>query len=304
MSALKMHEGEADIDLTLVRQLVVTQFPAWADLPLMPVPSGGTVNAIYRLGDDMAVRLPRLAPSSPDLDGDRIWLGRFAPLLPLTIPAPLAIGHPDDDFPFPWSVHRWLEGEDAAHALFTDEHEAATALAGFIAALHGIDTTGWPTPAPRPSGRGVTLTSRDAATRAWIATPPSPFALGEVIAAWEADLAAPEWPGPPVWIHGDLQPLNLLVHRGRLTAVIDFEGFGLGDPATDVMAAWSLFGRDARGTFRAVLGVDDATWTRARAWALSVWVAVLPYYAETNPTFSAIARRAIAEVLADHRDGA
>ena len=299
-----MHAGEVDIDLALVRRLVADQFPAWADLPLVPVASGGTVNAIYRLGDDMAVRLPRLAPSSPDLDGDRIWLARFTPLLPLTIPTPLAIGEPGHGFPFPWSVHRWLEGANAAHAPFTDEHEAATALAEFITALHQIDTTGWPPPEPRPSGRGVTLASRDAATRAWIATPPSPFSMAEVTAAWEIDLAAPGWPGPPVWIHGDLQPLNLLVNGGRLSAVIDFEGFGLGDPATDVMAAWSLFARDARGTFRAALGVDDATWTRARGWALSVWVAVLPYYAVTNPGFSAIARRAIAEVLADHRDGA
>lgn len=304
MQTLRMHVDEVAIDDDLVGRLVAAQFPAWAGLPLERVDSAGTVNAIFRLGGDMAVRLPRVAADVARLERDHRLLRLFAPLLPVQVPIPLAIGEPGDCYPFPWSVRRWIDGRNAALAPFTDQHEAARTLAGFIAALHRIDTGGEPASGPPPSTRGVSLTSRDAATRAWIATPPSPFDTGEVTAAWEADLAAPARSGMPVWIHGDIQPLNLLVDRGRISAVIDFEAIGVGDPATDVMAAWSLFSREARATFRAALGVDDATWARARGWALSVWVAVLPYYAVSNPPFSEIARRAIDEILADHRDSA
>jgi len=299
--AAKMHPDEFDIDDALVRRLITAQFPAWAEFPLVPVSSAGTVNAIYRLGGDMSIRLPRVASWATDVDRDQVWLQRFAPLLPLAIPAQLAVGEPGEGYPLRWSVHRWLPGEDASRAPFAGEHEAAGTLAGFITALHGLDTAGWPPSGPPPSTRGVSLAARDTVTRVWIATPPSPFDLDEVTAAWEAALAAPEWPGPAVWIHGDIQPLNVLVDGGRITAVIDFEAIGVGDPAVDVMAAWSLFSADARDTFRSALAVDDATWARARAWALSVWVAVLPYYAETNPAFSEIARRSIEEILADHR---
>lgn len=297
-----MHVDEVDIDAALVPRLLAAQFPAWADLPIESVASAGTVNAIYRLGADMAIRLPRVASWVPDLERDHHWLRRFAPLLPLAVPIQLAVGAPGEGYPLSWSVHRWLPGKDASRAPFADEHTAALTLAGFITALHGLDTAGCPPPGPPPSTRGVALASRDAATLAWIACPPSPFDLDEVTAAWEADLATPGWPGDPVWIHGDIQPLNVLVDGGRISAVIDFEAIGVGDPAADVMAAWSLFSRDARSTFRAALGVDDATWSRGRGWALSVWVAVLPYYAETNPAFSEIARRAISEILSDHRN--
>ena len=299
----KMHVDEVDIDARLVGRLIATQFPAWADLPLRAIRSAGTVNAIYRLGDEMSVQLPRVASWAHEPERDHRWLRRFAPLLPLAAPLQLAVGEPAEGYPLRWSVHRWLPGEDASRVPFADEHAAAVTLAGFITALHGLDAADWPATGPPRSTRGVSLASRDAATRAWIATPPSPFDIHQVTAAWEADLAAPDWPGPLVWIHGDIQPLSVLVDGGRISAVIDFEAIGVGDPATDVMAAWSLFSRDGRATFRAALGVDDVTWARSRGWALSVWVAVLPYYAQSNPDFSAIARRAIAEILADHRAG-
>ncbi len=298
-----MHVGEVDVDVPLVRRLLVAQFPHWADLPLAPVQSTGTDNAIYRLGDDMAVRLPRIARVAGQVDKEHRWLPRLAPLLPLAIPVPLAKGRPAEGYPWQWSVYRWLAGENANIAHIVDPRRAAIMLAQFIAALHRIDPTGGLPPGEHNFFRGVPLAMRDAPVRKAIATLHGRIDAHAVSAAWEAALQAPAWRRPPVWIHGDLQAGNLLVEGGRLSAVIDFGGIGVGDPACDLMVAWTLFSGDSRDAFRAALAVDDATWARGRGWALSVALIALPYYWDTNPTIVANARRAIDEVLADHQSG-
>ncbi len=238
MSAGKMHIDEVNTDVSLVVRLLTTQFPQWADLPIEPVHSAGTDNALYRLGDRMVVRLPRVGWAVGQVEKEQQWLPRLAPFLPLAIPVPLAKGEPSEGYPWHWSVYQWLEGENATSGRVADPRQAATDLARFIAALQRIDPTGGPPPGPHNSSRGVPLATRDRQTRAAIAALHGVLDAGAVTGAWEAALQAPEWRGPTVWIHGDLQSGNLLAQGGRLSAVIDFGCLGVGDPACDVMAAW------------------------------------------------------------------
>jgi aminoglycoside phosphotransferase (APT) family kinase protein len=304
MSAGKMHVDEVGTDVALAGRLLAAQFPQWADLPIEPVHSDGTDNAIYRLGDDMAVRLPRIHWATGQVDKELQWLPRLAPLLPLAIPVPLAKGTPAEGYPWHWGVYRWLEGENATIERIADPRQAATDLAHFVAALQRIDPSDGPAPGGHLSSRGVPLEVRDVETRAAIASLDGVLDTDAVTAAWETDLKAPAWDGPPVWIHGDLQSGNLLAVQGRLSAVIDFGCLGVGDPACDMIVAWNLFSGEPREVFRAALLVDDATWARGRGWALSVALIALPYYLSTGPAIAAGARRTIDEVLADHTNGA
>ena len=296
----KMHENEADIDAVLIRRLLTAQFPQWATLPLAPVPSAGTDNALYRLGDVLAVRLPRLEEATGQVDKEHTFLPKLAPHLSLSIPVPLALGRPGEGYPWRWSVYQWLEGENATIEHIADPAQAARALAHFVAALQRIDPTDGPPPGTHNFFRGVPLSMRDDPTRDAIAELSDLLDIRAATEAWERALQAPVWHGPPVWIHGDLQPLNLLVFRGQLSAVIDFGGLGVGDPACDLIVAWNLLTAQTRDVFRAVLEVDDATWERGRGWALSIGLIALPYYQHTNPVLASIARHTIAEVLADH----
>ncbi len=299
MSAHKMHGDEVDTDPSLVSRLLAAQFPQWADLPITPVRSAGTNNAIYRLGEDMAARLPRIAWATGQVDKEHLWLPRLAPFLPLAIPVPLAKGGPGEGYPWDWSVYRWLEGETATIERIADPAQVARDLARFITALRRIDPVDWPSPGPPNSSRGVPLTKRDAETRAAIAALDGMLDASAVTEAWDAAIQAPGWHDLPVWVHGDLLPGNLLVQQGQLSAVIDFGCLGVGDPACDMMVAWTLLSAQTRNVFRAALQVDDATWARGRGWALSFGLIALPYYQITNPVLAGIARRAIDEVLAD-----
>jgi aminoglycoside phosphotransferase (APT) family kinase protein len=296
----RMHVDEVDIDAALVGRLVASQFPDWADLPLEPVRFFGTDNAIFRLGDELAVRLPRRLQNVAQLEKERRWLPRLAPRLPLAVPAPLAAGRSGDGYPFEWAVYRWLHGEPASHAVLGDLAQAAADLAGFVAALQRIDPTGGPPPGEHNFFRGVPLAARDEAARTAIAALGDEIDSAAVTAAWEAALETPAWERPLVWIHGDLDARNLLVDDGRLGAVIDFGSVGIGDPACDVMVAWKLLSPETRELFRSALGVDEATWARARGWALSQAVIALAYYTlETNPVLVREARHWLAEVLAE-----
>jgi aminoglycoside phosphotransferase (APT) family kinase protein len=291
---MKMHDGEAGIDAGLVRRLVAVQFPRLAGLPVSAVRSTGTVNAIYRIGDDLCARLPRLQEYAAGLVDELRWLPWLAPRLPLRVPEPVAVGRPAGGYPFPWAIYQWIEGQPYADELVGDEPQAARDLARFVAGLRRIDPAAG---APRAGRRP--LRELDGATRAAIDCSRHVIDRDAVTAAWEHALEAPAWEGAPVWIHTDLLRPNLLVDGGRLCAVIDFGGAGLGDPAADVIAAWSVFGRAGREAFRAALGVDDGTWNRARGFALHQAVMIIPYYPETNPGFVTLAERTVGEVLAD-----
>jgi aminoglycoside phosphotransferase (APT) family kinase protein len=290
-----MHADEVSTDPRLVRRLLAAQFPQWAGLPVRPVPSAGTDNALYRLGPDLAVRLPRIDWAVGDVAKEQRWLPRLAAQLPLAVPVPVGEGRPGEGYPWPWSVYRWLPGEDAAGGRLGDLAEAAIDLAGFVTALHRIEVPG---PLDTAStSRGVPLALRDAATRVAIDALADSIDGGAATDAWEAALAAPAWHGSPVWAHGDLTPGNLLVEQGRLSAVIDFGALNVGDPAVDLLPAWNLFSGRDREVYRAALAVDDATWERGRGWALSVALIALPYYRHTNPAITAGSRLVIDRVL-------
>ena len=289
----KMHADEVEIPTSLVARLLADQFPHWANLPLAPVPSAGTDNALYRLGDELAVRLPRIHWAMGQVEKELAWLPKFAPHLPLAIPEPLAMGEPGHGYPWRWGVYGWLEGETATPEQIADPREAAVDLAEFVAGIQGLDF------AEPPKGRGVPLAERDEAVRSAIASLRQDYDADVLSGAWETALHTPAWPGPPVWHHGDLQVGNLLARHGRLAAVIDFGCMGVGDPACDVMAAWLYLSAETRQIFRDALQVDDDTWARGKGWALSMGLMALPYYRITNPVLAAIGRRAIDEVLAD-----
>ncbi len=298
MTAGQMHVDEVATDEPLVRRLLAAQFPQWSDLPITPVESAGTDNAIYRLGEDLAVRLPRIHRAVGQADKEFRWLPRLGPHLPLAVPAPLAQGNPGEGYPWHWSVYRWLEGENATLDRIADPNQAAVDLAQFIIALQQIDPTGGPL-AEDPISRGLPLAIRDTATRAAIVALQGMIDTAAATAVWEAALLAPEWDRAPVWFHGDLLPGNLLFEEGRLRSVIDFGGLGVGDPACDLMIAWGLFSGESRKVFRTAVGVDDATWARGRVHALSQALIFIPYYVNTNPMGVRYAQHQLDEVLAD-----
>ncbi|MCB0163359.1 MAG: aminoglycoside phosphotransferase family protein [Anaerolineae bacterium] len=300
MTAVKMHENEIETNESLVRRLLSAQFPQWADLPIVPVPSAGTDNALYRLGDDLAVRLPRIDWAIGQVEKEHKWMPRLAPLLPLTIPMPLEKGQPGEGYPWEWSIYKWLKGRNATLEQIADPIQAAVDLAEFILALQGIDSTDGPD-AIEHKLRGAPLATRDRGTRDAIAAMNGMIDSETAIAIWETALEVPAWGGSPVWFHGDLLPGNLLFENGQLRAVIDFGGLGVGDPACDLITAWALFSGESRATFRSVLGVDHATWLRGRGQALSQAVIFIPYYLNSNPVGVQNARRMIDEVLADYR---
>jgi aminoglycoside phosphotransferase (APT) family kinase protein len=296
MSATKMHADEVETDVTLVRRLLAGQFPQWAGLRIEPVASYGTDHDIYRLGDQLAARLPRIAGAAKQAVKEARWLPRLAPHLPLAVPVPLAMGRPAEGYPFGWSVCTWLPGRNA-EGVIEDLDRAAVDLAAFVTALRRAETAGADPRSPR--SRGGPLLARDEEVRQAV------IQLGRrvdgegVLGSWRESLSAPAWPGPEVWVHGDLLPGNLLVVDGRLSAVIDFGCLTVGDPACDLLPAWNVFAGDSRARFRAELEVDDASWLRGRGWALCQAVVALPYYWETNPGMVGQASRALAHVLAD-----
>ncbi|MFF1359742.1 aminoglycoside phosphotransferase family protein [Streptomyces sp. NPDC058297] len=294
MCARKLRPEEADIDASLVRRLVDAQFPAWAGLPLTEVVSAGTSNAMYRLGEDMAVRLPRLAGSAQDVEKEHRWPPLLAGALPVAVPTPLGKGAPGEGYPWPWSVYRWLDGANPAPGRTPEPTLLAQDLAEFVSVLQRVDPTGGPA-----SYRSEPLAERDEVTRAAIHELRAELDGDAATAVWESALRAHGWAGPAVWIHADLQPGNVLVTDGRLSAVIDFGCLGLGDPAVDLIAAWYLLPAGAREVFRTGSGADDDAWARGRGWALSVALPELQHYRESNPVMAAIARHVIAELLAD-----
>ena len=291
-----MHEDEIPVDEALVRRLLISQFPEWAHLPLERVQSTGTVNALYRLGDDMCARLPLIHWGAGDVEREQRWLPYLRPHLPLGVPELLEHGRPEDGYPWSWGIYKWLKGETMLVEHLIDPDLAAADLAKFVVALREIDPTDGP-----PSGRGKPLAERDSDVRTVLESLGDTIDTGAVTKVWEASLAAARWSGESTWTHGDLLPSNLLVGHGRLVAVIDFGAVGVGDPACDLIAAWSVFADGSRQVFRKALEVDEQTWLRGRGWALAVALPIIPYYVVSNPAFVSMAIRMVDEILADYR---
>ncbi|MGK4595337.1 aminoglycoside phosphotransferase family protein [Amycolatopsis sp. w19] len=285
------------VDENLVRKLIAAQFPGWAGRAIERWPSGGTVNAMFRLGDDLVVRLPLTKSGAKDVALEQKWLPRLAPKLPTPIPEVLGAGVPADGYPWPWSVYRWLPGENPRPEALRSPVPLAEDLAEFVLAMRRVP----PVPAPSLAHRGGPLATLDAETRSAIESlrtiPEENVDCDAVLALWEEALRIPAWEEPAVWLHADLMPGNLLVDGGRLSAVIDFGCLGVGDPACDLFPAWNLLPADARGVFRDAVGVDDATWSRGRGRTLSQALIALPYYRTTNEAMAGNARHVIRAVL-------
>lgn len=281
------------IDEALVGRLIAAQFPAWGGLPVTRLAVGHD-NRSFRLGETMLARLPSHARYAPQAEKEQRWLPRLAPRLPLPIPAPLAIGAPGEGYPWRWQVLRWIEGDTAAAAPVADLTRFALDLADFLAALQRIDASDGPPAGPHSFWRGGPLATYDAETRAAISALGDRIDAAAAAAMWEAALAA-TWDGPPVWFHGDVAPGNLLVQGGRLAAVIDFGCCGVGDPACDLVIAWTCFDEAARAAFHAALPLDAACWSRARGWAL--WKALIVLAHGPDHHDYAAQERAIGELL-------
>jgi aminoglycoside phosphotransferase (APT) family kinase protein len=286
--------GRAGIDAGLVRRLVAAQFPQWGDLPVTPVEDDGWDNRTYRLDERMTVRLPTAAMYAPAVEKEDRWLPVLARSLPVPIPVPLATGAPGEGYPFRWSIRGWLEGETASGDRIDDLPGFAAAVGEFILALQRIDATDGPAAGAHSFYRGASPAHYDEETRRCLAALAGRIDTARAAAVWDAALEA-SWTGPPVWFHGDVASGNLLVKDGRLAAVIDFGTSGVGDPACDLVIAWTMFSGESRERFRRVVGQDSATWARARGWAL--WKALISLAPQAR---FADNRRVIEEVLADH----
>ncbi|MFI9825031.1 aminoglycoside phosphotransferase family protein [Streptomyces sp. NPDC052013] len=289
-----MRADEVDVDARLVERLIAGQFPEWAGLPVVRLRSSGTENAMFRLGEDLVVRLPRHPGAVDDVAHELRLLPRLGARLPFATPGPVGAGVAGEGFPWPWAVYRWLDGANPVVDALDDPEALAVDLAAFVTALRRID------PADGPAGyRGGPLATRDRLTREAIAQLAERVDTGAVTAVWEESLRAPEHAGAPVWAHGDLSPGNVLVDGGRLAAVIDFGTVGVGDPAVDLIVAWNLLPAQARGIFREAVGADEAQWARGRGWALSISLIQLPFYWETNPPLAENSRHVIKEILTE-----
>jgi aminoglycoside phosphotransferase (APT) family kinase protein len=288
-----------DINVSLVGRLIAEQFPQWAHLSIRPVELSGWDNRTFRLGDEMTVRLPSAEAYAPQVEKEQHWLPKLAPLLPLEIPTPIAMGAPSQEYPWYWSIYRWIDGENATVERIANLNEFADQLSKFLNALRQIDASDGPPPGPHNFYRGGSLSVYDEETRTAITSLDGRIDTDAATAVWEIALKT-TWEGPPVWIHGDVHPTNLLVRNGRLSAVIDFGCMAVGDPACDFTIAWTFFSGESREIFRAGLKVDNATWSRARGWALWKALITLADHTYTNPSKIEGARRTIDEVLADH----
>jgi aminoglycoside phosphotransferase (APT) family kinase protein len=293
-----MPAAETDIPADLVRRLIADQHPDLAGRPV-EVLANGWDNLICRLGADLAVRLPRRAASAELIRHEQRWLPGLAPRLPLAIPAPVRTGRPALGYAWHWSIVPLLPGQIAAISPPADPAGAAASLGRFLGALHA------PAPAQAPANpfRGVPLADRNAAFESRLARLTPEVDAAAARRTWAEALAAPRWHGPPLWLHGDLHPANILVDRGRISGVIDFGDITSGDPATDLSVAWAMLPARSHAAFRAAYHAAGgppaagALWARARGWAVGLAIAILASSAD-NPLMAGLARRTLAAAVA------
>ncbi|MBP2560408.1 aminoglycoside phosphotransferase (APT) family kinase protein [Neorhizobium galegae] len=288
-----------EIGIAVVKNLIAAQFPDWADLSVRPVATSGWDNRTFHLGDEMSVRLPSAERYVAQVEKEHRFLPALAAQLPLPIPVPLELGRPGKGYPWPWSVYRWIEGERSGLQSIANLTEFAEDLADFLLALWKIDASDGPPAGTHNFFRGGALEVYDAETRRSISVLADQIDVPLITEIWETALAS-TWEAEPVWVHGDIAEGNLLVRDGRLAAVIDFGSSGTGDPACDLVIAWTLFYGPAVRAFRDRVELDAPTWQRARGWCL--WKALITVAGEpdTNPLVKDQHRRWIDGITADH----
>jgi len=284
------------IPTDLVERLIADQFPQFSSLAVQPLVPGGWNNRSFRLGPDMIIRLPSAERYEAQVEKEQRFLPLLAPHLPLPVPEPVAMGHPGHGYPFCWGIYRWIAGETALSAEITDRNQFAADLAGFLKILHRIDGADGPLAGAHNFYRGGPLATYDQESRTAIDRLSEDISAERALSLWEQALAS-HWQKPPVWLHGDIAPGNLLVDNGRLAAIIDFGCCGTGDPACDLAIAWTFMDRATAARFRTTLDHDEATWTRARGWALWKTLITLQKQVETGAPEAAESRILLDRIL-------
>jgi len=292
-----MHPGQLDVTTDLVARLIRSQFPEWIDLPIRAVTSHGTVNALFRIGDELVARFPIL-PGDPaavrkELEEEAEAAHRLRAVSPYPTPAPITIGEPGEGYPQPWAIYSWLEGTIAYDVDVAGSTEFAQDLARFVLALRAMPTEGR---VFTGSWRGGVLTSQDASVASGLERSRGMIDVDALGRLW-ADLRTTPRTEPDVWTHRDLMPGNLLVADGRLAGVIDVGTLAVADPAMDLAPAWNLLDARARTAFREAVGSDDAQWRRGMGWSFAQAIGCIWYYVETNPVMSRTAHHTLTELL-------
>ena len=262
----------SSIDIGLAKRLLARSFPRWASLPLTPVECQGHDNTTFRLGETMSLRFPNGSSYAAHVPNEFEWLPRLAAKLPVAIPQPLAMGEPARGYPWPWLVNKWIVGKSAASGISLDQTELALSLSEFLTHLHMIDSDRAPKPSADNFYRGGDLSVYAEEAFGCMRRVLQGNARHEAQTLFQAALES-RHVGNPVWVHGDLAADNLIVREGRLCGVIDFGQLAAGDPACDLTIAWTFLAGEARRVFQSTIAADEATWCRARGWAL--WKALL-----------------------------
>ena len=260
------------INVNLVQSLIQEQFPEWSHLEIKPVECQGWDNRTFLLGDSMLVRLPSAACYSDKVLKEQKWLPKLAPYLPLAIPTPVALGKPNVEYPWNWSIYKWIEGQTVSDTTVQDQKQLARDLAYFLHALQCIDTTGGPMAGAHNFYRGGLLQMYDNEVEQALQKLTNRIDTKLCAQIWNEALSS-VWSKTLVWVHGDIAVGNLLVKNGRFCAVIDFGGVAIGDPACDYVIAWNFFDYESREIFKKAVSADEGTWSRARGWAL--WKALI-----------------------------
>ncbi|PGL66785.1 aminoglycoside phosphotransferase family protein [Bacillus sp. AFS055030] len=262
------------INVELVKQLIKEQFPIWSHLEIKPVEVSGNDNRTFHLGDQMSVRLPSAECYVPQVEKEHKWLPFLANKLSLPISKPLAKGRPSKNYPWPWTINEWIEGEASSKENISDLSQFAKDVGQFLKEFQSIDAKHGPIAGKHNFFRGGNLAVYDKETRNSIEQTKEIFNKDLLTEIWETALSS-KWEGEQVWVHGDIAPGNLLVKNGKLCAVIDFGILGVGDPSCDAAMAWTFFDSISRNVFKNVLNVDENTWNRTRGWAL--WKALITF---------------------------
>lgn len=289
-----------DINVHIVERLIAQQYPEWSYLEIKPVEESGHDNRTFHLGEQMSVRLPSAEHYVPQVEKEHKWLPFLAKSLTLPISTPLAKGKPNDEYPYPWSVYQWIEGDTLKHQNIDNLHQLAKDLAAFLKELQAINPSGGPLAGKHNFYRGGDISVYDQQSRKAIENNGDIFNANLLLDIWNLALQS-AWERDPVWVHGDVAPGNILVKDGKLTAVIDFGVLGVGDPSCDLVMAWTFFDKESRSTFKNMLEVDEGTWNRARGWAL--WKALITYdeHTDSNKERAAEAYRTIQIILEEYK---
>ncbi|WP_075203073.1 aminoglycoside phosphotransferase family protein [Enterobacter bugandensis] len=288
-----------DINQLLVYKLISSQFPQWANLTIRPVKTSGWDNRTFHLGDDMLVRLPSAAHYAGQVEKEQEWLPKLAPFLPNKIPVPLGIGTPGENYPWKWSIYRWIKGKTVASSPGIDLCVLAKDLANFLTSLQAVDSKGGPVAGPQNFYRGGSVNVYDSETRQAIRILSDEINSDLVTEIWEAG-SSQTWSKESVWVHGDISAGNLIINNNRLDAVIDFGQLCIGDPSCDLVMAWTLFDAESRQVFHDTLLPDPSTWARARSWALWKALIVILNAAQTNIVEANQAHRTFDNILAEY----